>query len=320
MRSIGLGLLMVLYSVVATAQLDPNTYLNPSLNPALIVSDHRLQAEVNHWNYGNRSSTLANASFELNRPRLALGITYSLSEFSGYLHEFARLNLAYRFKIGEHSVVPGVYFGFKSFSFDLSRVPGYGHISSGNAGRTFVPDMGVGLHYRYRSILFAISAGDLNSGETEYGEINSFGRRDKAIVNTFLYSLISYDAAIGRYFRIKPVTIFRWTPRTTGNYFNLGDHLVLGVDNISKVLTRVNTGIGFNTLWSDDSSSTNSNDVLIISSQLCFKWFSVGYSAIMPLESGQTGSPSHLFSFRVHLFPFNDKDVIEMPAAGNVVE
>ena len=119
MKRIGiLGLLAVFSSFGATAQQDPNTYLNPFLNPALIVSDFRLQAEVNHWNYENRSSTLVNASFELNRPRLAIGITYSLSEFFENLWDVARLNLAYRFKIGEHSIVPSVYFGFKAFSLE----------------------------------------------------------------------------------------------------------------------------------------------------------------------------------------------------------
>jgi hypothetical protein len=167
--------------------------------------------------------------------------------------------------------------------------------------------------------LFAISAGDLNSGETEYGEF-SFGRRSQAVVNTFLHSVISYDVAIGRFFCIKPVSIFRWTPRTTGNYYGLNNHLVLGVDNISKVLTRINTGIGFNKSLTDDTLSSNSNGDLIISSQFCFKWFSIGYSAIMSIESRQTGSPAHLFSFRAHLFPCSEKKVIITPLSGNVVE
>jgi hypothetical protein len=315
MKTLRILLLSLVPCVVAHAQQDPNTYLSPYANPALLLSNHRLQAEVNQsWTEGG-GFTNGYASLELKRPCLGIGILLVRSEFGKYIMESIRLDLAYRFNIGEHTLIPGVYVGMKAFSYGQSI-----HPLSDNGARSesaIVPDVGVGVQYRFRKLIFAISAGNLNRGEWEYGE-PFYGRRQEAIVNTFLHSVLSYDFEVGRYFRIKPVTIFRWTPTKTANYFSLGDHLVLGVDNISKVLTRINIGVGVH--WSRSDISSYAYDRLIISPQLCFKWFSIGYSTRMPLQDiHNSQNHVHQFSFRVHLFPsHNEKAVVSGADAGAI--
>jgi len=304
MKNTGLsGLLMFLLSFVATAQQDPNTYLNPYFNPALVIGDHRLNVEVNRLMFENESMSWVNASFEMRPPSFGLGVSYRRLDSKTYLNDFARLNLAYRFKIGEHSVIPGMYFGFKAFTNALARADV--NSSSNFPEQTFIPDIGLGVSYRYRHLLFAVSASDLNTGYWVYGK----GISERAVIAAILHSVISYDAAIGKYFRIKPVTIFTWTSSMNVNRFFLGDHLVLGVDNISKVLTRINTGIGLQMFGKDASGRIT--EELVISSQLCFKWFTMGYSTEIPMPSSNQ-ELIHQFSFRIHLFP-NNTDVAIVP-------
>lgn len=140
------GLLIVLSSFKAIAQQDPNKYLNSYFNPALIINNYRLNAEVNHLVFENGSMTWVNASFEMKQPRFGLGVSYRRLDSKALLNDFARLNVAYRFKFGEHSIVPCMYFGFKAFTNDLVRTDG--NSSSKGAGQTFIPDFGLGVNYR----------------------------------------------------------------------------------------------------------------------------------------------------------------------------
>ncbi len=90
-------------------------------------------------------------------------------------------------------------------------------------------------------------------------------------------------------FRIKPLSFVK-TDAASAQFDNW---VFLGADNLTKVLTRVNIGVGYRV-----------QDAVIVSAELIFKWFRLGYSYDITTSGlSAFSNGSHEATLRMHLFP-----------------
>jgi len=280
---------------------------NPFVNPALIVSDHRLTAEMTTLVYRHPQVegqggeiSFVNASYELPDRGTAIGLSYANLTSTHSIQNMARLNIAQRFRLRKQTLTPGIYVGFKSVR--RAGMSTDANTSSANADgnmNAMIFDIGVGITYRYRKLLAGIGLGDWNAGEWEFGPKPTYGRRERVAVATYLHTVIRYDIEIGRHFRIMPVTQFSWTPKF--DRYLLDDFVVFGADSLTKVLERVNIGLGIR--GSKHGESPFQFHSFVVSHELMFRWFRLGYAVYMPISNtaNQSGL-MHQITFRLNLF------------------
>jgi hypothetical protein len=292
MKNIRILSLLIILSYTALAQDNPNAYQNPFFNPSMILNEYQLNADlVYKQQLLNDNSigytTWANASYEVPKARSAFGLSYlnvqtGLAKFQ---NNHARLNYAFRFRIKKHSIVPAIYLGLIAQSIYSTK---YG---PGAKKEDF--DVGVGLHYRFKDLIFGISMSRLNSPQLHGGFNFSL------LFVPQLNALLHYDFKIGKMFRLMPVTLFQWNAFD----YQIDDFIVVGVDSISKVLERVNLGVGLR-LYTTESSQEPSPVTIVLAPEFIFKWFRIGYTLDWEIstKTGFSVMRSHQITLRMHLF------------------
>lgn len=257
----------------------------------MILNEYQLNADLGYQQtliYDRTFGfvTWANASFEVPKVRSGFGLSYrNIQDEQGmYQDNQARFNYAFRFHIKKHTIVPAIYVGLVSHTRHSTM---YGSIH----GETI--DVGLGLNYRFKDLLFGISMSRLNTPVIE-GVYAS-----PIIFNPRLNLILRYDWKIGKMFRIMPLTIFTWSD----GFIQIDDFIVLGVDSISKVLERVNLGIGYS-LHASESQQGPSPVTIVLAPEFIFKWFRIGYTLDWEIstKTGFSVMRSHQITLRMHLF------------------
>jgi type IX secretion system PorP/SprF family membrane protein len=267
---------------------------SPYINPSFIVNDYQLNADVQHRQQwvgfdGRPISTAANVSYEVKKAHSAFGITYLIDALGAQYSHNARLNYAGAIRFRGHTIAPGIYMGVLANHLDGSQLNpvqsgDQNIITSNQAGVAF--DIGVGLSYRFKGLVVGFSASHLAGPTLEYAE---GGNTSEVTIARHYYGLVRYDFEIGRVFRLKPLSFVK----TDAASAQFDQWLFFGADNLTKVLHRVNIGVGYRI-----------DDAVMVSAELVFKWFRFGYSydiTTSGLNSYSNGS--HEITLRMHLFP-----------------
>ncbi|MCF8259090.1 MAG: PorP/SprF family type IX secretion system membrane protein [Flavobacteriales bacterium] len=291
--------LLVLHSITTLAQQDPqfSQYLdyNAYINPSFIVNDYELNADVQHRQQwvgfdGRPITTSANVSYEVKKAYSAFGVTYLHDQLGAQEGHNARLNYAGVIRFKGHTIAPGIYFGAMFTSLDGSQLnpiqtgdPNI--ISSKQEGNAF--DMGLGLSYRYRGLVVGLSISHLTGQTISYPETIT-GAQSEITIARHYYGLVRYDFKIGRVFRLKPLSFVK----TDAASAQFDQWLFFGADNLTKMLNRVNIGVGYRI-----------DDAVMVSAELIFKWFRLGYSYDITTSGLRSYSKgSHEITLRMHLF------------------
>ncbi len=306
----------------AFAQQDPqfSQYQDYSsyINPSFIINDYQVNVDVQHRQQwvgfdGRPISTLANVSVDLNRgengfwvkvpesgrwlkrnflktiSRSGFGISVLSDKLGAQYSGGVKFNYAYCITLGAHRIIPGIYTGVLYNTLDGSQLNpvqsgDQNIITSNQGGAAF--DIGVGLSYRFKGLVVGFSANHLVGPTLEYAE---GGNVSEVSIARHYYGLVRYDFEIGRVFRLKPLSFVK----TDAASAQFDQWLFFGADNLTKVLHRVNIGVGYRI-----------DDAVMVSGELIFKWFRFGYSydiTTSGLNSYSNGS--HEITLRMHLFP-----------------
>lgn len=277
----------------------PNGNLNPFYNPSLIIGEHRLVAEMSNflYEYTQMESigfSFVNVSYEFSKWGTAVGFSYKNLTSDYSIQNTPRINIAQRFRIREHTLIPGMYFGFKS-------VRGVANMHSTDPNdnlNAMIFDVGMGISYRFRKLVMGISVGDWNSGEWEFGR-KPYSRRGKVFIRPYLHGVVNYDFELGKRFRIMPVTALHWNPDFARLLFE--NHIVLGVDSLTRVLERINLGVGIRAGKSRDTEFKAFD--FVISPEVVFRWFRMGYGIAIPIyDPYDVRTLTHHLTFRLNLF------------------
>jgi len=315
--------LLMLHSITTFAQQDPqfSQYQDYSAyyNPSFIINDYLLNVDAQHRQQwvgfdGRPISTLINVSVDLNKgengfavkvpetgswlkrnflktiSKSGFGITALSDQLGAQYSGAVQFNYAYCITIGEHRIIPGIYTGILYNTLDGSKLnPIQGGdqniISSNQGGVAF--DMGLGLSYRFKGLVFGISMNHLNNETLEYAD-GSTGAVSEVTIARHFYSVLRYDFKIGKMFRLKPLTFVK----TDFASAQIDNWLWFGFDNLNKYLHRVNIGVGHRI-----------DDAVMVAGEVVFKWFRLGYSYDIT-TSGLRGysNGSHEVTLRMHLF------------------
>jgi len=279
------------------AQQDPqfSQYQDYSayINPSFMVNDYELNADVQHRQQwvgfpGRPISTLANVSYEVKKAHSAFGVTYLHDKLGAQENHNARLNYSGAIRFRGHTIAPGIYFGLIANSLDGSQLnpiqtgdPNI--ITSKQHGTVF--DMGLGLSYRFKGLVFGVSMNHLTNQTLVYSDEIV---QSEVKIARHLYTVIRYDFEIGKTFRLMPLTFFS-TDITSGRIDNW---LWVGFDNLNKYLQRVNIGVGHRLVHA-----------VVVAAEWEFKWFRLGYSYdINLIDASKYKHGSHELTLRMHLF------------------
>lgn len=288
---------LLLNGVATFAQQDPqfSQYLdhNAFINPSFMVNDYELNADVQHRQQwvgfdGRPISTAANVSYEVKKAHSAFGITYLIDALGAQYSHNARLNYAGAIRFRGHTIAPGIYMGVLANHLDGSQLNpvqsgDQNIITSNQAGVAF--DIGVGLSYRFKGLVVGFSASHLAGPTLEYAD---GGTLSEVTIARHYYGLVRYDFEMGRTFRLKPLSFVK----TDAASAQFDQWLFFGADNLTKVLNRVNIGVGYRI-----------DDAVMVSAELIFKWFRLGYSYDITTSGlNAYGNGSHELTLRMHLF------------------
>lgn len=290
-------ILLLLQGITAHAQQDPqfSQYLdyNAYINPSFIVNDYELNADVQHRQQwvgfdGRPITTSANVSYEVKKAYSAFGVTYLHDKLGAQDSHNARFNYSGAIRFRGHTIAPAIYMGVLVSHLDGSQLnpiqSGDQNIITTNQGAAAF-DIGVGLSYRFKGLVVGFSANHLAGPTLEYAE---GGNLSEVTIARHYYGLVRYDFEIGRVFRLKPLSFVK----TDAASAQFDQWLFFGADNLTKVLNRVNIGVGYRI-----------DDAVMVSAELIFKWFRFGYSYDITTSGLSAYSHgSHELTLRMHLF------------------
>lgn len=290
--------LVLALPLLSYAQQDAQSSLlyevNPHTNPSFIVNDYKLNVGADHrrqWTGldGAPITTWGFASYEFNRIHSAFGLSYSHNQLGLFKIHDARFNYAYRITINElHHLIPSIYFGTQHITLDGT---GLNPIQQGDPNiistvqSDMVFDMGFGLAYRFRELVLGLSLLHINGATAEFQQFNA---RSTYTLARHVYFAGRYDHHFGELMRLMPKTLLKSDMASV--QFDVG--VWVGFDNLSGAFKRVNLGAAYRI-----------DDAVVVSSELIFKWFTLGYAYdITTSRLKDFSNGSHEGYLRVHLF------------------
>lgn len=231
---------------------------------------------------------LANASFLVEKIHSAFGVSYLYDKLGAQVNQSALINYAYNLHIGEHQLIPAIQLGILFNQLDGSQLDPIqandpNLITSSRSGMNF--DLGLGLAYRYRGIAIGFSARHVTSPQIKF--------KDENATSTFTYArhyygYASYEAKIGKIWRLKPIALFK----TDASSYQFDQFLWFGTRNLNKFFDGVSVGGGY-----------RFDNAAMVGIEFNLKWFTLAYTYDIltnKLKNYSTGS--HEAYLRIHLF------------------
>lgn len=290
-------LLLLFFPLTVLAQQDPqftlNNEYNSWANPSFMVNDYKLNVIVQHRQQwvgfnGRPITTLVNTSYRIDKAWSALGISF-LSDLLGAQHTGgATLNYAFDGRIGEHHIVPGIQMGLLFNTLDGSKLNPIDEtdpniVSEKSNGMAF--DIGLSLAYIYKGLSIGFSAKHLSAPVVKLSE---GGTNSEYTVARHYYAHVSYEALLGRHFRLKPISFLKTDAAST----QFDQFLWFGTRNLNRYFDGVSFGVGYRI-----------DDAAMVGIEFKLKWFTLGYSYDITTSGINNYSKgSHEGYLRVHLF------------------
>ncbi|MBL4586986.1 MAG: PorP/SprF family type IX secretion system membrane protein [Flavobacteriales bacterium] len=294
---------LLLLPIIGYAQQDPqftlNNDLNSFTNPSFMVNDYKLNATVQNRQQwvgfdGAPITTLANVSYRVDKAWSAFGLTYLNDQLGAQTTNAAYFNYAFDGKIGKHHIVPSIQLGLLFNTLDGSQLnPIQGNdpniINSSASDMNF--DMGLGIAYRFQGIAVGFSIRHLNGASATFETANATSQYTLA---RNYYGIASYEALIGRVFRMKPVAIIR----SDGASTQFDQFLWIGTHNLNRYFDGVSLGVGYRV-----------DDAVMVGIEFKLKWFTLGYSYDITTSGlNNYSNGSHEGYLRIHLFKKRESD------------
>lgn len=300
-------LLFLFIPFAGFAQQDPqftfNNDYNSWSNPSLMVNDYKLNVTAQHRQQwvgfdGRPITTLVNASYRVDKAWSAFGISI-LSDILGAQYSGgAVINYAFDGKISEHHIVPGIQMGLLYNTLDGSKLDPIQEndpniVSTKSSGMAF--DLGLSLAYRFRGLCIGASATHLLGPTIKFEEGSTLS---EYTVARHYYFLAAYEALLGKYLRLKPITFVKTDAAST----QFDQFLWFGSRNLNKYFDGVSLGAGYRI-----------DDAVAIAIEFKLLWFTLGYSYDITTSGlNNYSSGSHEAYLRVHMFKSKPKEVLEV--------
>lgn len=289
--------LLLLSPLFALGQQDPqftfNNDYNSYSNPSFMVNDYKLNVTAQHRQQwvgfdGRPITTLVNASYCVEKAWSAFGISLLSDKLGAQYSGSAAINYAFDGKIGEHHIIPGIQIGLIFNTLDGSQLDPIQEndpnlITSKGSGMAF--DMGLSLAYRFKGLAIGFSAMHLPASKLKFEE---GGTSSEYTVARHYYAYASYEALLGKYIRLKPISFFK----TDAASYQFDQFLWFGTRNLNKYFDGVSVGAGYRI-----------DDAAMVGIEFKLKWFTLGYSYDITTSGiRKYSSGSHEVYLRVHLF------------------
>jgi len=283
--------------MVGYSQQDPQFTFNNDFNsysiPSFMVNDYKLNVTAQHRQQwvgfdGRPITTVINASYYVDKARSAFGVSLLSDKLGAQYSGGATINYAFDGKIGEHHIVPGIQMGLLYNTLDGSKLnPIQGNdpnlITSKGSGMAF--DLGLSLAYMFKGIVVGFSTRHLTSPTIKFEEQ---GLNSEYTVARHYYGYASYEAKLGRIWRIKPIAFVKSDAAST----QFDQFLWLGTRSLNEYFDGVSLGVGYRI-----------DDAAMVGIEFKLKWFTLGYSYDITTSGIRAySSGSHEWYLRLHLF------------------
>jgi type IX secretion system PorP/SprF family membrane protein len=288
---------LLLYPTLVFAQQDPqlsfNNEFNSYTNPSFMVNDYKLNVIAQHRRQwvgfdGGPIVTLVNASYRVDKAWSAFGVSVLWDILGAQTNGAAVFNYAFDGKIGEHHIVPGIQMGALFNTLDGSKLNPIDEsdpniIAGKSNGLAF--DLGLSLAYRFRGLAVGFSANHLPAPTIEFEEGST---SSEITIARHYYAYASYEALLGRYFRLKPIASLKTDAAST----QFDQQLWFGVRDIGRIFDGASIGLGYRL-----------DDAVIVATEIKLNWFTIGYSYDFTTNGlNNYSSGSHEMYLRVHMF------------------
>jgi type IX secretion system PorP/SprF family membrane protein len=258
-----------------------------------MVNDYKLNVTAQHRQQwvgfdGRPITTLINASYHVDKAWSAFGVSVLSDMLGAQYSGGATFNYAFDGKIGEHHIVPGIQMGLLYNTLDGSKLNPIQEndpniVSSKSNGIGF--DLGLSIAYIFKGLAIGFSGNHLTAPTLKFEE---GGTLSEYTVARHYYGHASYEALLGRHFRLKPISFVK----TDGVSTQFDQFLWFGTRNLNKYFDGVSLGLGYRI---DDAVAT--------AIEFKLKWFTLGYSYDITTSGiNNYSSGSHEWYLRVHLF------------------
>lgn len=297
-KSAGYWIILILSAPLAAfGQQDPlfslNNEFNSFTNPSFMVNEYRLNVIAQHRQQwvgfdGRPMTTLVNASYRVDKAWSAFGVSVLFDKLGAQLSGAGLFNYAFDGKIGEHHIIPAIQMGLLWNTLDGSQLDPIQEndpniINGQSSGYAF--NMGLSLAYRFRGLAIGLSGRNLIGPTMKFEDGGTLS--EYTVVRNF-YGYASYEALLGRYFRLKPLAFLR----TDGASTQFDQQLWFGIRDIGRVFDGVSIGFGYRLM-----------DAVTVASEVKLNWFTVGYSYDFTTSGlREYSSGSHEVYLRVHMF------------------
>jgi type IX secretion system PorP/SprF family membrane protein len=292
-----IALFIALMPLVVLGQQDPqfsfNNEFNSYVNPSFVINDYKLNITAQHRQQwvgfaGRPISTLVNGSFNVEKAWSGFGFSVLWDKLGAQHSGIGVINYAFDGKIGEHHIIPGVQMGVLFNTLDGSKLNPIDEndpniVKGKSNGVAF--DLGLGIAYRFRGLAIGFSAKHLTAPTLTFEE---GGTLSEVTVARHYYAYLSYEALLGRHFRLKPISSLKTDAAST----QVDLQLWFGGRNIGKIFEGPSIGIGYRI-----------DDAVMIAAEFKLKWFTMGYSYDITTSGINNYSKgSHEVFLRFHLF------------------
>ena len=237
---------------------------------------------------GRPITTLVNASYRVDKAWSAFGISFLSDKLGAQYSGTAVINYAFDGKIGEHHIIPGIQMGVVFNTLDGSKLDPIDDndpniVSEKSSGMAF--DLGLSLAYRFRGLAIGFSALHLPASTLKFEE---GGTSSEYTIARHYYAYASYEALLGKYFRLKPISFLK----TDAASLQFDQFLWFGTRNLNKYFDGVSLGAGYRI-----------DDAVSAAIEFKLKWFTLGYSYDITTSGiNNYSNGSHEWYLRVHLF------------------
>jgi type IX secretion system PorP/SprF family membrane protein len=258
-----------------------------------MVNDYKLNVTAQHRQQwvgfdGRPITTLINASYRVDKAWSAFGVSILSDKLGAQYSGGATFNYAFDGKIGEHHIVPGIQMGLLYNTLDGSKLDPIQEndpniVSSKSNGMVF--DLGLSIAYMFKGLAIGFSGTHLTAPTLKFEE---GGTLSEYTVARHYYGYASYEALLGRHFRLKPISFVK----TDGASTQFDQFLWFGTRNLNKYFDGVSIGAGYRI-----------DDAAMVGIEFKLKWFTLGYSYDITTSGiNNYSSGSHEIYLRVHLF------------------
>ena len=288
---------LLLCPALVFAQQDPqfsfHNEFNSYTNPSFMVNDYKLNVIAQYRRQwvgfdGAPNTTLVNASYRVDKAWSAFGVSVLWDKLGAQTSGAALFNYAFDGKIGEHHIVPGIQMGALFNTLDGSQLNPIQEgdpniVAEKSNGVAF--DLGLSLAYRFRGLAVGFSANHLPAPTIEFEEGSTLS---EYTVARHYYAYVSYEALLGRYFRLKPIASLKTDAAST----QFDQQLWFGVRDIGRIFDGASIGLGYRL-----------DDAVIVATEIKLNWFTIGYSYDFTTNGlNSYSSGSHEIYLRVHMF------------------